>query len=123
MVFHVQTLKVTVCIYIFVMEALTPWCRYITIGLRSHRLQPNCLHGGNVSGGNFTIYTHMQIASTKKIIYIYLIMALFSFSSILLSHFFNLGFCTKSCNYYEFFLCVSTIVYFSFIKVKSSNRP
>ena len=34
------------------------------IGLRSYCLQPNFLHGGNVSGGNLTVYTHMEF--TKK---------------------------------------------------------
>ena len=40
-------------------------------GLRSHCLQPNCLRGVNVTGGNLTTYTHMQIASTEQYIYIY----------------------------------------------------
>ena len=30
----------------------------LVLGLRSHCLQPNCLHGGNVSGSNLTMYTH-----------------------------------------------------------------
>ena len=48
-------------------EAISPEITLFVSGLRSHCLQPNCLHGGNVSGDNLTMYAHMQIASTLKI--------------------------------------------------------
>ena len=36
------------------------------IVLRSYCLQPNFLHGGNVSGGNLTVYTHMEFIKKFK---------------------------------------------------------